>query len=130
MLPGKLWKSLSCSRNGLVGIVECGQKSISNMDILRKTGELLCDLFKISNCSLNAETKRLHPVVESSLNAHRRNTFVLLSQGKALSLIQAVLFSVSGLNYEDFTGAPAVLLRRACSKVFRCLVPAFKTWFQ
>lgn len=74
---------------------------------------------------MNAGTKRLHPVVESGLDAHRRNTFVLLSEGKTLSLIQAGLFSVSEPNDEDFTGAPVTLLRSSCSKVLRCLVGLF-----
>lgn len=76
------------------------------MEIPRKTGDPLYNLFKISNCILSAETKLLHPVVESSWNACRRNIFC--QRGKPL--IQVDLFC------EDFTRAPVVLLRSALVK--------------
>lgn len=76
------------------------------MEIPRKTGDLHQNLLKISNCILSAETKLLHPVVESSLNACRRNIFC--QKGKPL--IQVGLFC------EDFTRAPVMLLRSALVK--------------
>lgn len=62
------------------------------------------------------------PVLENSLSTYSRVFFVLLSEGKNLSLIRVFFFSVPGLNYEDFITATVTLLRGCYNKVLRCLI--------